>query len=77
MTPAESPSRLEPCELESLPPALSDATVELVQTATRLGTRLHPRTAHGLAELVAVMISTDAAESLFPRLFPAEVDADG
>jgi len=52
---AESPSRIEPCELESLPPPLSDAIVELVQGATVLGTRLPARTARSLAELVAIM----------------------
>jgi Fic family protein len=51
----ESPARIEPCELESLPPRLSDAIVGLVQSATVLGQRLHPRTAQGLADMVAIM----------------------
>lgn len=55
MVPTESPSRIEPCELESIPGELSDAMVELVRNATELGTRLHERTASGLADLVAVM----------------------
>ena len=52
---AESPARIEPCELDSLPPALADAIVELVQSAVALGARLHPGTARGLAELVSIM----------------------
>jgi Fic family protein len=55
MRPTESPSRIEPCELETIPPDLSDALAELVQGATTLGSRLHPRTASGLAELVSIM----------------------
>jgi Fic family protein len=51
----ESPDRIEPCELESLPPALSNAIVELVQGAGALGTRLHARTAQGLTGLVSIM----------------------
>jgi Fic family protein len=56
-TASESPARIEPCALEALPPRLSDATVELVQSAAVLGTRLHARTATSLAELVAIMNS--------------------
>ncbi len=55
MTRPESPSRIEPCHLESLPPDLSDALVDLVQAAAGLGAKLHPRTASGLADLVAIM----------------------
>jgi Fic family protein len=55
MSAPESPTRIEPCELETIPPDLSDAIAELVQVATTLGSRLHPRTASGLAELVSVM----------------------
>jgi Fic family protein len=51
----ESPSRIEPCELEGLSPELSDAVVELVRMAAELGARLHKRTAQGLAELVSIM----------------------
>lgn len=51
----ESPSRIEPCHIEALPRALADAIVELVQAATQLGGRLHPRTAASLGELVAIM----------------------
>jgi Fic family protein len=52
---SESPTRIEPCHIEALPRALSDALVELVPAATQLGARLHHRTAASLAELVAVM----------------------
>jgi Fic family protein len=55
MSPTESPTRIEPCELETIPPDLSDAIAELVRAATTLGSRLHPRTASGLAELVSIM----------------------
>jgi Fic family protein len=55
MTLAESPSRIEPCELAALPTELSDAIVELVQGAMELGGRLHGRTAQSLAELVSIM----------------------
>jgi Fic family protein len=52
---SESPARIEPCALESLPSPLSDAIVELVQSATVLGSRIHPRTGRGLANLVSIM----------------------
>ena len=52
---SESPTRIEPCELESLPGALSNAIVELSQRAAVLGSRIHPRTGRGLADLVSIM----------------------
>jgi len=55
MIPLESPSRIEPCYLDSLTPELSDAVVEIARGGTELGARLHPRTAAGLAELVSIM----------------------
>ncbi len=41
---AESPTRIEPCELESLPATLSNAIVELGQRTAVLGSRIHPQT---------------------------------
>jgi Fic family protein len=51
----QSPSRIEPCELESLSPELSDAIVELVRMAVELRARLPRRSAQGLADLVSIM----------------------
>jgi len=51
----ESPARIEPCSLASIPPTLADSIAELVRTSATLGQRLHPRTAQSLTELVAVM----------------------
>src|SRR5260221_3894036 len=55
MTPIETPSRLEPCQLASYSEQLADLVSAVVATATALGTRLHPRTAGSLADLVRVM----------------------
>jgi Fic family protein len=57
MSPRESPLRIEPCDIESLPAALSDALVDLAQAGAVLGAKLHPRTATSLADLVAIMNS--------------------
>jgi Fic family protein len=55
MAAPESPSRIEPCQIDSLSPELSDAMVELARSATELGVKLPGRTARGLAELVSIM----------------------
>jgi Fic family protein len=53
--PLESPDRIEPCELESVPTALSNDIVDLAQRSGDLGGWLHPKTAQGLADLVSIM----------------------
>lgn len=55
MSSPESPSRIEPCHLQDIPPSLSDAIVGLVGVAKDLGSRLDPKTAASLAELVSMM----------------------
>jgi Fic family protein len=57
MTSTENPSRIEPCELEAIPPELADAIADLVRKAVDLGVRVHSRTATSLADLVAIMNS--------------------
>jgi hypothetical protein len=100
MSPRESPSPIEPCDIESLPAALSDSIVDLAQAGAVLGAKLHPRTATSLADLrertarqtlsalltagllasetpksdVFLRFSSDSAEFLFPRLFPAQTE---
>lgn len=51
----ESPSRLEPCLLETIPIAITDRIASLTAAAERLGHRLHPQTTANLADLVRVM----------------------
>jgi Fic family protein len=51
----ESPSRIEPCLLETLPVTVADRIASLTAAAERLGYRLHPQTTHNLANLVRVM----------------------
>ena len=53
--PLGSVSRIEPCQLEQVPPAIADRTVRLGVKATQLGERLQPQTAANLADLVRVM----------------------
>jgi Fic family protein len=53
----ETPFRIEPCWLEDHSPALSDAISALSMAGGRLGSRLHPRTAASLADLVRIMNS--------------------
>ena len=53
----ETPQRIEPCWLEEHPPALSDVISALSMAGGRLGSRLHPRTAASLADLVRIMNS--------------------
>ena len=55
MPAAESPSRLEPTRLERVPEVTSDLVAEVVAATTRLGQKLHPRTAASLADVVRVM----------------------
>ena len=51
----ESPSRIEPCLLDTIPVALTDRIANLTTAAERLGHRLHPQTTRHLADLVRVM----------------------
>ncbi len=51
----ESPARIEPCLLDTIPLALTDRIANLTTAAERLGHRLHPQTAGNLADLVRVM----------------------
>ena len=51
----ETPGRIELCHLETIGEELADLIAELSRAAERLGSRLHPRTAASLAELVRVM----------------------
>lgn len=51
----ESPSRIEPCLLETIPVEIADLIADLTGAAERLGHRLHPRTTDNLADLVRVM----------------------
>jgi Fic family protein len=51
----ETPARIEPCQLEAFPPSLADLVSEVIARATALGSRLHPRSAASLVELVRVM----------------------
>src|SRR5687768_10001293 len=57
MISSEAPTRIEPCELESVSPDLADVIAELAKAGAELGARLHPETAAGLADLVAIMNS--------------------
>jgi len=54
-TPIESPSRIEPCLLDETTAAIVDLVASLAAAASALGSRLHPRSAEGLADLVRVM----------------------
>ena len=51
----ESPSRIEPCLLETIPVEITDLIASLTAAAERLGNRLHPSTVANLADLVRVM----------------------
>lgn len=53
--PPETPSRIEPCLIDEPRGELIDLLTELPVAASRLGARLHPRTAASLADLVRVM----------------------
>ena len=52
---SEPVSRIEPCFLENAGGALLDLLAEIPAAASRLGARLHPKTAASLASLVRVM----------------------
>ena len=51
----ETPSRIEPCLLDEMGPEIVDLVAALAGAAQSLGTRLHPKSAAGLADLVRVM----------------------
>jgi Fic family protein len=51
----ETPSRIEPCFLDEVGPEIIDLVAALSGAAQSLGSRLHPRSAAGLADLVRVM----------------------
>lgn len=53
--PIETPCRIEPCLLESIPIGITDLIANLTTSTERLAGRLHPRTAASLAELVRIM----------------------
>ena len=55
MAPRETPARIEPCRLDHYSGRLADLVSEISATATALGSRLHPRSAASLADLVRVM----------------------
>jgi Fic family protein len=55
MTVIETPSRIEPCFLEDARGELLDLVTELPAAASALASRLHPKTAANLADLVRVM----------------------
>lgn len=48
----ETPYRIEPTRLPSLPEGLADTLAELMRVSTQLSQRLHPATASSLAELL-------------------------
>lgn len=52
---AETPSRIEPCLLETVPVEITDLIASLTAAAERLGGKLHPSTIANLADLVRVM----------------------
>jgi hypothetical protein len=51
----ETPSRIEPCLLEQTSPAIVDLVASLSAASSRLGARLHPRSAASLADAVRIM----------------------
>jgi Fic family protein len=55
MSVLETPQRIEPTLLDSVPSTISDAIAELASKAALLGQSLHPRTAANLADLVRLM----------------------
>ncbi len=52
---AETPARIEPCLLDEAGTVIVDLMAALAGAAEKLGARLHPRSAAGLADLVRVM----------------------
>lgn len=53
--PAETPYRIEPTRLESVPEEISDLVAELAAATARLDRAFNPRTAASLADLVRIM----------------------
>ncbi|MBM4218050.1 MAG: Fic family protein [Gammaproteobacteria bacterium] len=53
--PAETPYRIEPTRLETVPEVISDLVAELAAATARLDRALNPRTAASLADLVRIM----------------------
>lgn len=53
--PIETPYRIEPCLLENIPIGITDLIANLTTSSERIASRLHPRTAASLAELVRIM----------------------
>ena len=51
----ETPSRIEPCLLDVISPAILDLVASLSAATHALGARLHPHSAAGLAEAVRIM----------------------
>ncbi len=51
----ETPSRIEPARLDSVPEQIADALAELSASSSKLGHRLHPSTAANLSGLVRIM----------------------
>lgn len=51
----ETPGRIEPCRLEEPGLDIADVIAELAAGASVLGSRLHPRSSAGLADLVRIM----------------------
>lgn len=54
-TDLETPERIEPAMLETLPPSITDVVAELSAKSAALGKALHPKTAASLADLVRIM----------------------
>ena len=77
MSVSESSSRIEPCELESVPPELSDAVADLIGSVTTLGAGLHEGTTRGLAKLVAVVNCSEYKEMMDAADAPRSGDTDG
>jgi Fic family protein len=51
----ESPQRIEPASLETIPAQVADLVAEVSAVSSRLATSLHPRSAASLAGLVRIM----------------------
>ena len=51
----ESPTRIEPARLETLPAKIADLVADLAARSAELGVGLHPKTARHLADLVRIM----------------------
>ncbi len=53
--PGGTPSRMEPCMLDATGPDIVDLVADLSAASNKLGSRLHPQSAAGLADAVRVM----------------------